>query len=63
MIKKSTITRAKAYRLQPSISEQILTPDVRAYMKSLSEDKDKAIAFLKNHGFMDENNQLAKVYR
>lgn len=67
MIKRtsSTIKRTKvsSYRLQPSISEQILTPDVRAYMKSLAQDKSKAVAFLKKHGFMDENNQLAEIYR
>lgn len=61
----STIKRTKAssYRLQPSICEQILTPDVKAYMKSLSQDKSKAVAFLKKHGFMDENNQLAADYK
>lgn len=66
MIKRTSSrlkNRAVSFRLQPSISEQILTPDVKAYMRSLSQDKSKAIAFLKKHGFMDENNQLAEVYR
>lgn len=62
---KRTVRRGNntTVRLQPSMSDQILTPDVRAYMKSLSQDKQKAMAFLKKHGFMDDNNQLAAIYR
>ncbi len=37
--------------------------DVKKFANDLLKDKKKCIAFMKKHGFMDENNQLHPNYR
>jgi len=42
--------------------QDINIEELKAFVATIKNDKQKALAFLKKYGYIDENNNLSKIY-